>query len=134
MVIRKLSIIVPVFNEEDTVIKALKKIVNLKIHKITTEIILINDGSTDKTLKLVKRFQNKKIKLINKTHNQGKGAAIKSALLKAKGDVMVIQDADMEYDPEEIKKLIIPAESPLIILFFIKRGSVHGLSLCLLTA
>ncbi len=103
-----LTIIIPVFNEERTIAKIIEKVSNLKIKSFTKEIIIINDGSTDNTSRLLKRLKNNKIRIINKNVNQGKGSAIKSALKISKGDLIIIQDADLEYDPNDIPKLMQP--------------------------
>lgn len=104
----KLSIIVPVYNEEDTIKVVLTKLSSLKL-PCKREIIVVNDGSTDKTGKMVADFKlGKDFRLLPHEHNQGKGEAIKTGIKAAKGDYILIQDADLEYNPEEISKLIKP--------------------------
>lgn len=100
----KLSVIVPVYNEEQTVGKMLKKLVKVKE---VTEIIVVDDGSSDSSVKVVKQVANKKIQLYSKT-NGGKGSAILLALTKVTGTHVLIQDADLEYDPEDIAVLTEP--------------------------
>lgn len=109
----KLSIIIPVFNEEKTIIQVLEKVGRLKIDGIEKQVIVVNDGSTDKTSKNVESFvkNHPEIKFINKPNNQGKGAAVISGIKSAEGDFIIIQDADLEYDPEDIKKLIKPVKN-----------------------
>ena len=103
----KITIIIPLYNEEKTIIKLLKKIINLK--KINFEIIVVNDGSSDNSLDLVKKFSKKnKIVLISHKKNYGKGAAIKSARKFITGNIIIIQDADLEYNPKDYLKLIKP--------------------------
>jgi glycosyltransferase involved in cell wall biosynthesis len=103
----KITIIIPLYNEEKTIIKLLKKIINLK--KINFEIIVVNDGSNDDSLNLVKKFSKKnKIVLISHKKNYGKGAAIKSARKFITGNIVIIQDADLEYNPKDYFKLIKP--------------------------
>tara|TARA_Y100001958_G_C21217053_1_gene542441 strand:- start:490 stop:1200 length:711 start_codon:yes stop_codon:yes gene_type:complete len=103
----KTSIIIPLYNEENTIIKLLKKICSLK--RIKLEIIIINDGSTDKSLDLIKKFKKKnKIKIISYKKNRGKGAAIKRAKKYVTGEIVIIQDADLEYNPRDYYKLIKP--------------------------
>ena len=100
----KTSIIIPLYNEENTIIKLLKKICSLK--RIKLEIIIINDGSTDKSLNLITQFKKKnKIKIISHKKNCGKGAAIKSAKKYLTGEIVLIQDADLEYNPRTITNL-----------------------------
>lgn len=106
----KLSIIIPVFNEEKTVDLILEKVYKVKIKNIEKQIIVINDGSTDDTEKIVKEIiRNKKeIRLISHKKNQGKGSAVKTGIKMATGDYILIQDADLEYDPQQYEKLLTP--------------------------
>jgi len=102
-----ISVIIPCFNEVATLEIIIDKILTQK--KIIKEIILINDGSTDGTKSLIKKKIKKKIDVvIHHKNNKGKGAAIKSALKKVKGDIVLIQDADLEYNPKDYYKLIEP--------------------------
>ena len=103
----RLSIIIPVYNEEKTLRKIINKVKKVKLSgKISSEIIVVNDASTDKSLKILKKI--KKIKLISHKKNLGKGEAIKSGLKKASGDIILIQDADLEYNPNDYQKLLRP--------------------------
>lgn len=101
-----LSVLVPLFNEEKTIVIVLQK---LLAQKAVTEIIVVDDGSTDKSASAVKKMAQKakKIKFFHK-ENAGKGSAIRHALKQATGDYILIQDADLEYDPEEIPLLLAP--------------------------
>lgn len=113
MNIRKLSLIIPCYNEESQIIPLLEKLKILQLdHDIQKEIILVNDGSTDQTEDRIKDFQGKnpslKIEYIRHDRNTGKGACIRSGLEKVTGEVMVVQDADQEYDPMELNRLIKP--------------------------
>jgi len=103
----KLSIIIPCYNEKQTILKILKRINNVAIPDIEKEIIIIDDASTDGTRDLLKR-NNKKYKVIFHKKNQGKGSAIRSGLNEATGSIILIQDADLEYNPEDYAKLIQP--------------------------
>lgn len=99
-----LSIIVPVYNEEDLILKSLPQILALDIDK---EVLVIDDGSKDKTPKLLKELQAKfEFKLIKQKINQGKGAAILKGLENINSDYFIICDADLEYDPQDIKMLL----------------------------
>ena len=102
----KISIIVPVFNEEKTLNTILEKINQQKISGIKFEIIVVNDGSTDDSLKILKNNSNLYQKLINLEKNMGKGGAVREGLLASSGDYILFQDADMEYDPSEYSKLL----------------------------
>ena len=105
----KLSIIIPVYNEEFTLLKLLKRIRAINIKK---EIIIVNDGSTDKTDYILKKLSKKYYdKIIYHKKNFGKGAAIITASKYISGDVIIIQDADLEYNPKDYKKLITPIKN-----------------------
>lgn len=107
MVYKKLSIIIPAYNEAKTIKKLLKKVEKVKLQKgIKKEIILVDDFSSDGTRNILK--QVKKHKVFFHEKNQGKGAAVKTALNKATGDIILVQDADLEYDPQQIPVLIKP--------------------------
>ncbi len=110
----KLSIIIPVFNEEKTINQVLVSVSTVRLH-CQKEIIVIDDGSTDETGSQISKFksqnQSLKLKIIHHETNQGKGAAIRQGINKATGDYILIQDADLEYNPEEIPKLLTPIQS-----------------------
>ena len=100
-----LSVIIPCFNEKKTITRIINKI--LAINKIKKQIIIIDDLSTDGTRDIIKNQIEKKIdKVIYHKKNLGKGAAIKSAIRYIKGDLVIIQDADLEYEPKDYYKLV----------------------------
>lgn len=101
----KLSIIIPVFNEEKTISEIIKRVKAVKIKETDTEIIVVDDGSTDKTLELLPKDG---IRVFKQPMNMGKGAAIKRGIEESSGDYIIIQDADLEYDPNFIPKLMEP--------------------------
>ena len=106
----KLSVIVPAYNEERYIGRVLKKLksLNLKSLKLGREIIVVNDGSSDRTASIASSFCGRGIRLINLRKNRGKGAAIRAGLKEATGSIIIIQDADLEYNPDEIIDVIRP--------------------------
>jgi len=111
--LNKLSIIMPVYNEEATIALILEKIIGVNlINGISKEIIIVNDFSTDNTDNEIKRFieQNPSIdiKYFKQEFNQGKGAALRKGISMAQGEYLIIQDADFEYDPNEYNQMLKP--------------------------
>ena len=108
-----LSIIIPVYNEEKLVGSLLRKVVDLHLQDgLSKEIVIVDDGSTDKTFEAVRSFMDENsqsgIRLLRHECNKGKGAAVRTGLAEAYGDVFIIQDADLEYDPEDIREVVRP--------------------------
>ena len=102
-----LSIIIPAFNEERSIGELLTLVKKAALKNTTKEIIVVNDGSSDATT-LVVRQQHPDVILLNHPFNLGKGAAIRTGLARASGDIVIVQDADLEYDPQEYAILIRP--------------------------
>jgi glycosyltransferase involved in cell wall biosynthesis len=102
----KLSVIIPVYNEEKTIQEIIKKVLEEPTEK---EVLIVDDASSDNTPQILENFKNyKNIKIIHHKKNLGKGAAIRTALKYVTSDIILIQDADLEYDPKEYKNLIKP--------------------------
>jgi glycosyltransferase involved in cell wall biosynthesis len=104
---RKLSVIVPVYNERNTVVEILRRMraVDLPIDR---EFVVVDDGSTDGTRAVLTQLGDSTVKIVTHPQNRGKGAAIRTALEHVTGDLVLIQDADLEYDPDDWTKLIAP--------------------------
>jgi len=114
----KLSVIIPVFNEEKTISEILRRVSEIKIPNVEKQIILVNDGSTDSTESeiqnsSIRQAQDKiqNIKYIKHQKNQGKGAAVRTGIANATGDYIIIQDADLEYNPKDIERLVLPIKN-----------------------
>ena len=104
----KLSIIIPAYNEEKTILEVIDKVKKTSLKNITKEIIVVDDFSTDNTKSLLSNLRDSSIKVFFHQKNQGKGAAIRTGLNQATGNIILIQDADLEYNPEEYPKLLEP--------------------------
>ena len=101
-----LSIVIPVFNEEALVATLLGKIVDLQLADgMAKEVVIVDDGSTDGTLQVLRAFHaaHPEVRLLVHEKNRGKGAAVRTGMEAAHGDILIIQDADLEYDPEDIR-------------------------------
>ena len=103
----KISIIIPTYNEERYILQTLQK-VNDQRSKFDLEIVISDDASTDQTMSLLHNNKNLYDKLINNKRNQGKGSALRNGFINCSGDIIIIQDADLEYNPEEFSDLIEP--------------------------
>jgi glycosyltransferase involved in cell wall biosynthesis len=105
----KISVIIPCFNEEKTITNLLGRVLKSLID-MNKQIVIVDDCSTDNTFKILQELSalDKSINVISHSSNQGKGAAIRTALLSVTGDIVIIQDADLEYNPSEFPKLLKP--------------------------
>ena len=106
-----LSVLMPAYNEAETIGEVLRRV--LRIPVALREIVVVDDGSTDATASIVEAVmrEDARVRLLRQPRNQGKTAAIQRALDEATGDVIIIQDADLEYDPAEIPEVIAPIRS-----------------------
>jgi glycosyltransferase involved in cell wall biosynthesis len=121
--VKKLSVIMPCYNEKDTINQILDEVMAVDLGATKKEILIVDDGSKDGTRDILEKLaaKNKSIKLIFQKKNQGKGAALKKGILESTGDVVVIQDADLEYDPQDYGRLMYPIERGLADAVFGSR-------------
>jgi glycosyltransferase involved in cell wall biosynthesis len=104
---RTLSVIVPVFNERNTVAEILRRIRGVDL-PMQLEVVVVDDGSTDGTDKVLSALQDSTVRIVTHRTNQGKGAAVRTGVKTARGDLVLIQDGDLEYDPDDWPKLLDP--------------------------
>lgn len=121
----RISVIIPVYNEAATVTQVVEQVLEVKLDDVEKEIIVVNDGSTDGTDavldSLAARWPNP-LKIVHHERNQGKGAAIRTALEHVTGDVVITQDADLEYAPQEYPRLLAPFENPAVQVVYGSRN------------
>lgn len=130
----RLSILIPAYNEEENIVDVLTQVFSVN-YKIPFEVVLVNDGSTDRTSELIKNFiSSKKIqnfRLIETSRNMGKTMAIKIAIKNSKYEIIIIQDADGEYSPKDIPKLLQPILLNHVSVVFGSRftGKINSMKL-----
>jgi glycosyltransferase involved in cell wall biosynthesis len=117
---KKLSIIIPVFNEEKTIQEVLEAVQNKKVAGWEKEVIVVDDGSTDKTRDMLKKWE-KTCTILYHAKNIGKGGALATGMDKVSGEVLLIQDADLEYSPSDYDKLLEPFENPKVNVVYGSR-------------
>ncbi len=104
---RTLSVIVPVYNERNTVAEVLRRMRRVEL-PVELEVVVVDDGSTDGTSQILAALEDSTVQVVRHPSNMGKGAAIRTALEHVRGDLVLIQDADLEYDPEDWPRLLRP--------------------------
>ncbi len=101
----KLTVVIPVYNERDTVLRVVDAVKEVDLEK---EIIIVDDGSTDGTREILAAIADPEVRVILHDRNRGKGAALRTGFAAAEGDAVIVQDADLEYDPREYPRLLRP--------------------------
>lgn len=120
---RKLSIIIPVFNEKNTITEVLRKVFAVPVLDYAKEIIIIDDGSTDGTSIILENLQERfPFRLISQPENQGKGTALRTGFHQASGEIILIQDADLEYDPADWEKILKVFKNPTVSVVYGSRN------------
>lgn len=115
----KLSIIMPSYNEQATIEESINRIIELPVEK---ELIIVDDGSRDGTKGILQKYKNREnIVILEHPINQGKGMAIRTGIKKARGDYIVIQDADLEYDPKDLLRMLEVAEEKKLKVLYGSR-------------
>jgi glycosyltransferase involved in cell wall biosynthesis len=124
----KLSVVIPCYNEAKTLEKCVKRVLKISSEFLNLEIILIDDGSTDGSLSIARDLANEdaRIMVIQHDKNRGKGAALRTGFQKATGDFIAIQDADLEYNPIDLVRLLDPLLSNEADVVFGSRFLPHG--------
>lgn len=122
---RKLSIIIPAYNEASTINALLLRVQEADIGTYEKEVIVVDDGSTDATPELLGRWKGK-VQVYTLLRNEGKGRAVRTGYAHATGDYVVVQDADLELDPNDLKVLLQKAEEGNVAVFGSRRLPIHG--------
>jgi glycosyltransferase involved in cell wall biosynthesis len=106
---KQLSVIVPVYDERNTVGEIIRRLRSIELpDDIDLEVIVVDDGSTDGTDKVLSTIEDSTVRVVRHKENKGKGAAMRTGIAEARGDVILLQDADLDYSPEDIPRLVAP--------------------------
>ena len=125
----KLSVIIPVYNEVKNITEIIKRV---QATRLATEIIIVDDGSKDGTSEILQKMDGKKkVRVLVQPDNQGKGAAVVTGLKAAKGEIILIQDADLEYDPRDYQVLLKPIQEGVADVVYGSRflGAAHRVTM-----
>ena len=123
-----LSVVIPCYNEENTLEKCVARVLEIEDEKISLEIIIVDDNSSDNSFSIASRLAEKNQEISVRKHivNQGKGAALRTGFVHATGDFVAVQDADLEYDPQDLKRLLVPLQNDNADVVFGSRFSSAG--------
>ncbi len=124
MPVAKLSIVIPFYNEASTLAAILDKVLAVDLGGTARELIAVNDGSTDGSAEIARRYANShgaQVRLVSFPTNHGKGHAVIAGLREATGDVVIIQDADLEYDPNDYRSILALYDDPTVKVVFGSR-------------
>ena len=119
-----LSVVIPCYNEEQTLRTSVQRVLDADFGNISKDIVIVDDGSTDQSQAIATEFQTRHpavVRLLTHTHNQGKGAAVRDGLAVARGDLIVIHDADTEYDPQDFQQMLALFRLPEVDVVFGSR-------------
>jgi dolichol-phosphate mannosyltransferase len=121
----KLSVIIPVYNEAETIPQVIEQVLAVSLDSMGKEIVIVNDGSTDQTAAVLRTIAARvpdQLTIVHHERNQGKGAAIRTAIEHVTGDLVITQDADLEYDPQDYPSLLAPFEDPVVQVVYGSRN------------
>jgi dolichol-phosphate mannosyltransferase len=124
----RLSVVIPCFNEDKTIEKCIRRVLEIQDRYLSLEIIVIDDASTDNSLPIIQSLATKhpEISVLRHNINQGKGAALRTGFRKATGDFVAVQDADLEYNPSDLRRLLVPLLNNEADVMFGSRFLSHG--------
>jgi glycosyltransferase involved in cell wall biosynthesis len=121
----RLSVVIPAYNEERTILQVIEQVLAVSLDGVEKEIVIVNDGSTDQTATVLQTLSARnpgQLTIVHHGRNQGKGAAIRTAMEHVTGDLVVTQDADLEYDPQDYAALLAPFSDPAVQVVYGSRN------------